>query len=111
MGLDQQTANEQEAGAMPPGAGKGQREGCVSGEERGLWSQSQDLDRKAPEEASKARPEPRNGARPCLRRRPERKHTPVYRTSPPGQAPLISKQPWSFSRAAGPPTAVQFAVI
>lgn len=33
--------------------------------------------RKAPEGASKARPvlRARNGARPCLRRRPERKHT------------------------------------
>lgn len=32
---------------------------------------------------------------------------PVYRASPPGQAPLISKQPWPFSRAAVSPTAAQ----
>lgn len=45
----------------------GRREGPTEPER----SQSQDLDGKAPEGASKARPEPRNGARLCQRRRPE----------------------------------------
>lgn len=40
---------------------------------------------------SKARPEPRNGARPCLRRRPECKHMASMWAFPPGQALFISK--------------------
>lgn len=58
----------------PQGLGGGKGKDVFLGRRGGPpWSQSQDLDRKAPEGASKARPVlgARNGARPCLRRCPE----------------------------------------
>lgn len=85
----------QEAGAMSPGGWERGRETdrVSGGGERARQSQLQDLGRKAPEGTSETRPEPRNGARLCLRRRPECQHMgSMWGLTPPGQAPFISKQ-------------------
>lgn len=74
------TGTVREVRDMPLGGGRGQRDGlCCWGRRRPPPPRTElgppGWAGRHQEGASRARPQPRNGARPCLRRRPEREHT------------------------------------